>query len=87
MILFYLWKSKNGDANQFRCTNPHKTANYIHYLHGLLNTSDGKLFTIKSCDKLIIANPSTIVSIKAMYFKINFNYPSVILKIKHGFLL
>ena len=38
-------------------------------------------------DKLIIPNYAEIINIKVMYFSIKSTYPSVQLKVKHGFLL
>ena len=54
--------------------NNHSIKNSTDYLNGILNTNDAEVFTINGCDKLIIPNHGTIVSIKAM-FLIEFRYP------------
>ena len=63
--------------------NNHQLLNTIH----VLNTNNGNVFSLNGCDKLITPNYAEIMNIKVMYFNVKTTYPSIQLKVKHGFLL
>lgn len=46
----------------------------VHYIHGILNTSGGKRFSLNGCDKIIVPNSSHILTIKVMYFNVKSSY-------------
>ena len=64
--------------------NGHKLSNFVHYIHGRLNTKNGSKFLLNGWDKIIIPNYSHILTIKALYVKIKSQYTPISLNIKHS---
>ena len=65
----------------------HQILNTIRYINACLNTNNDNVFLLNGCDKLIMPNYAEIINIKVLYFNLKSTYPSVQLKVKHGFLL
>ena len=65
--------------------NGHKLSNSVHYIHGRLNTKNGRKFLLNGWDKIIIPNFSHILTIKALYFNLKSQYTPISLNIKHSF--
>ena len=65
--------------------NGHKLSNSVHYIHGRLNTKNGRKFFLNGWDKIIIPNYSHILTIKALYFNLKRQYTPISLNIKHSF--
>ena len=65
--------------------NGHKLSNSVHYIHGRLNTKNGRKFLLNGWDKIIIPNFSHILTIKALYFNLKRQYTPISLKVKHSF--
>ena len=53
--------------------NGHRLRGSVHYINGILNTKNGKTFSLNGCDKIIIPNYSHILIIKVHYFKLKGN--------------
>ena len=49
--------------------NGHRVRGFVHYINGILNTTNGNTFLLNGCDKIIIPNHSHISNIKVLYFK------------------
>ena len=65
--------------------NGHYLSNSVHYIHGRLNTKNGRKFLLNGWDKLFIPNYSHILTIKALYFYRKRQYTPISLNIKHSF--
>ena len=57
----------------------------VHYIHGRLNTKNGRKFLLNGWDKSIIPNYSHILTIKALYFNLKRQYTPISLTVKHSF--
>ena len=64
--------------------NGHNLSGSVHYIHGRLNTKNGRKFLLNGWDKIIIPNFSHILTIKALYFNHKSQYTPISLKIKHS---
>ena len=65
--------------------NGYKLSGSVHYIHGRLNTKNGRKFYLNGWDKLIIPNYSHILTIKVLYFNLKKQYTPISLKVKHSF--
>ena len=65
--------------------NGHKLSNSVHYIHGRLNTKNGRKFLLNGWDKIIIPNHCHILTIKALYFNLKRQYTPISLKLYHSF--
>ena len=54
--------------------NGHHLSGSVHYIHGRLNTKNGRKFLLNGWDKLIIPNYSHILTIKALYVNLKRQY-------------
>ena len=64
--------------------NGYKLSGSVHYIHGRLNTKNGRKFYLNGWDKLIIPNYSHILTIKVLYFNLKKQYTPISLKVKHS---
>ena len=64
--------------------NGHHLSGSVHYIHGRLNTKNGRKFYLNGWDKLIIPNYSHILTIKVLYFNLKKQYTPISLKVKHS---
>ena len=64
--------------------NSYRLRGSVHYIHGRLNTKNGRKFLLNGWDKIIIPNHSHILTITVLYFKIKNQYTPISLKIKHS---
>ena len=62
--------------------NGHRLRGSVHYINGILNTTNGNTFLLNGCDKIIIPNHSHILTIKVLYFKLKSQYTPISLKVK-----
>ena len=65
--------------------NGHNLSGSVHYIHGRLNTKNGRKFLLNGWDKIIIPNFSHILTMKALYFNLKRQYKPISLKVKHSF--
>ena len=65
--------------------NGHHLSGSVHYIHGRLNTKNGRKFLLNGWDKIIIPNYSHILTIKARHFNLKSQYTPISLKVKHSF--
>ena len=65
--------------------NGHHLSDSVHYIHGRLNTKNGRKFYLNGWDKLIIPNYSHILTIKVLYCNLKKQYTPISLKVKHSF--
>ena len=64
--------------------NSHRLRGSVHYIHGRLNTKNGRKFLLNGWDKIIIPNHSHILTITVLYFKLKSQYMPISLKIKQS---
>ena len=64
--------------------NSYRLRGSVHYIHGRLNTKNGRKFLLNGWDKIIIPNHSHILTITVLYFKIKNKYTPISLKLKHS---
>ena len=60
-------------------------SNSVHYIHGRLNTKNGRKCLLNGWDKIIIPNYSHTLTIKALYFNLKRQCTPISLKLKHSF--
>ena len=64
--------------------NGHHLGGSVHYIHGRLNTKNGRKFLLNGWDKIIIPNHSHILTIKALHFNLKSQYTPISLNLKHS---
>ena len=64
--------------------NGHNLSGSVHYIHGRLNTKNGRKCLLNGWDKIIIPNHSHILTIKALHFSLKSQYTPISLDLKHS---